>query len=57
MEPFRIDFDPCGKFVYVTDEGTEASIYTVNVDGTLSNAGATGVGTGGLSTAFTTLSQ
>lgn len=57
VEPFRIDFDPSGKFVYVTNEGSEASIYTVNGDGTLSNAGATGVGTGGLSTAFTTLSQ
>ena len=57
VEPFRIDFDPSGKFVYVTNEGSEASIYTVNGDGTLTNAGATGVGTGGLSTAFTTLSQ
>jgi 6-phosphogluconolactonase len=57
VEPFRIDFDPSGKFVYVTNEGSAASIYTVQGDGTLSNAGATGVGTGSLSTAFTTLSQ
>ncbi len=28
--PFRIDFDPTGKFVYVTNEGSAASIYTVN---------------------------
>ena len=56
-EPFRIDFDPTGKFVYVTNEGSAASIYTVNGDGTLSNTGATGVGGGSLSTAFTTLSH
>ena len=56
-EPFRIDFDPTGKFVYVTNEGSPASIYTVNSDGTLTNAGATGVATGALSTAITALSQ
>jgi 6-phosphogluconolactonase len=42
-EPFRIDFDPTGKFVYVTNEGSAASIYTVNTDGTLSPDGTTGV--------------
>ena len=56
-EPFRIDFDPSGKFVYVTNEQSSASIYTVNNDGTLTNAGATGVATGALSTAITALSQ
>ncbi len=56
-EPFRIGFDPSGKFVYVTNEQSAASIYTVNSDGTLKNAGATGVVTGGLATAMTTLSQ
>jgi len=56
-EPFRIDFDPSGKFVYVTNEGSAASIYTVNSDGTLTNAGTTGVTTGGLSTAITAVSQ
>jgi 6-phosphogluconolactonase len=56
-EPFRIDFDPTGKFVYVTNEGSAASIYTVNNDGTLTNAGVTGVATGGLSTAITAVSQ
>jgi 6-phosphogluconolactonase len=56
-QPFRIDFDSSGKFVYVTNEGSAASIYTVNSDGTLTNAGTTGVATGGLSTAFTAVSQ
>jgi 6-phosphogluconolactonase len=57
VQPFRIGFDPTGKFVYVTNEGSAASIYTVNNDGTLTNAGATGVATGGLSTAITGVSQ
>jgi DNA-binding beta-propeller fold protein YncE len=56
-EPFRINFDPTGKFVYVTNEGSAASIYTVNSDGTLSNAGTTGVATGALSTAITAVSH
>jgi len=56
-EPFRIDFDPTGKFVYVTNEGSGVSIYTVNSDGTLTNAGATGLTGGALSTAFTVVSQ
>jgi len=51
--PFRIDFDPSDKFVYVTNEESAASIYAVNSDGTLTNVGTTGVATGGLSTAFT----
>jgi 6-phosphogluconolactonase len=55
--PFRIDFDPSGKFVYVTNEDSAASIYTVNSDGTLSNAGVTGVGAGGYSTAIATVRQ
>ena len=56
-EPFRIDFDPTGKFVYVTNEQSATSIYTVNGDGTLTNAGLTGVKTGALSTAITAVSQ
>lgn len=48
--PFRIKFDPSGKFVYVTDENSAASIYMVNADGTLKSIGATGVA--GYSTAF-----
>jgi 6-phosphogluconolactonase len=56
-EPFRITFDPTGKFVYVTNEGSAASIYTVNHDGTLASAGVSGVATGALSTAFTAVSQ
>jgi len=52
-EPFRIAFDPSGKFVYVTDEDGAASVFTVNSDGTLASAGLTG--TAGLATAFTTL--
>ena len=57
VQPFRISFDPTGKFVYVTNEDSAASIFTVNDDGTLTNAGATGVATGGLSTAITAVSQ
>ena len=56
-EPFRIAFDPTGKFVYVTNEQSAASIYTVNTNGTLTSVGTTGVATGGLSTAITSVSQ
>jgi 6-phosphogluconolactonase (cycloisomerase 2 family) len=56
-EPFRIDFDPSGKFVYVTNEQSAASIFTVNINGTLTHAGITGVATGGLSTALTAVSH
>jgi len=56
-EPFRIDFDPTGKFLYVTNEGSAAFIYTVNSDGTLTNTGTTGVPTGALSTAIAAVSQ
>jgi 6-phosphogluconolactonase (cycloisomerase 2 family) len=52
-EPFRINFDPTGKFVYVTNEQSAASIYTVNSDGSLTAAGTTGVIGGGLSIAIT----
>jgi DNA-binding beta-propeller fold protein YncE len=53
VEPFRIDFDPSGKFVYVTNEQSAASIYTVNSDGTLNAIGTTGPATGALSVVFT----
>jgi 6-phosphogluconolactonase (cycloisomerase 2 family) len=55
--PFRIDFDPTGKFVYVTNEQSATSIYTINGDGTLTAAGTTGGATGGLSTALTVIKQ
>jgi 6-phosphogluconolactonase len=51
-EPFRIDFDPSGKFVYVANEQSAASIYTVNTNGTLNPVGTTGIGA--LSIAITT---
>lgn len=54
-QPFRIDFDPSGKFLYVTNEDSAASIYTVNPDGTLASAGTTGVA--GYSLAFRKASQ
>lgn len=53
-DPFRIAFDPSGKFVYVTNENSGVSIFTVNTDGTLAPAGTTGVATGGYATALTT---
>jgi 6-phosphogluconolactonase len=56
-EPFRINFDPTGKFVYVTNEQSAASVYTVNSDGTLTSAGMAGVATGGLSTTLAVVSQ
>jgi 6-phosphogluconolactonase (cycloisomerase 2 family) len=56
-EPFRIVFDPTGKFVYVTNEESAVSIFTVNTNGTLTSMGTTGVATGGLSTAITSVSQ
>ncbi|MFZ1083772.1 MAG: beta-propeller fold lactonase family protein [Terracidiphilus sp.] len=53
--PFRITFDPSGKFLYVTNEGgIAASIYSVNPDGTLAAKGTTGPSIyGGLSIAIT----
>jgi 6-phosphogluconolactonase len=51
-EPFRIAFDPSGKFVYVINEQNAASIYTINSDGTLDAAGTTGNSTGALSIAI-----
>ncbi len=41
-QPFRISFDPSGKFLYVVNEAGPASIYTVNQDGTLNLVGETG---------------
>jgi 6-phosphogluconolactonase len=49
--PFRIAFDPSGKFVYVTNQNFAIAIYTVASDGTLVNAGTTGP-IGALSTAI-----
>lgn len=53
--PFRITFDPSGKFLYVANEGgVGVSIYTVNSDGTLTSAGMTGPSSwGALSIAIT----
>lgn len=56
-QPFRIVFDPTGKFVYVTNEGSAATVYTVNTDGTLSNVGTTGATTGALSTVIRAVIQ
>lgn len=62
-QPFRIAFDPSGKFLYVTNEGSPDSIYQVNADGTLTvptsaNPNATTTtGPGGLATAFTVLNK
>jgi 6-phosphogluconolactonase (cycloisomerase 2 family) len=56
-QPFHADFDPSGKFLYVTDEEGPTSIYTVNTNGTLTSTGSTGVATGALSTAFTKAGQ
>jgi 6-phosphogluconolactonase (cycloisomerase 2 family) len=52
-QPYRIGFDPSGLFLYVTNEQSAASIYTVNNDGTLSHAWETGPATGALSIAIT----
>jgi len=43
-QPFRAVFDPSGKFLYVANEGSAASIYTVNSDGTLTAAGTAAEG-------------
>ena len=51
-EPFRINFDPSGKFVYVTNEQGPLSVFTVASDGTLLSAGSTGATAGALSTTF-----
>ena len=55
--PFRIGFDPTGKYLYVTNEQSPASIYTVNSDGTLTSAGVAGPETAGLSIAITAMGQ
>lgn len=50
-QPFRISFDPSGKFLYVANEAAPASIYTVKSDGTLAPLGVTA--SSSLSIAFT----
>ena len=40
-QPFRISFDPSGKFLYVANEAGPVFIYTVNNDGTLTTIGVT----------------
>ncbi|WP_081490649.1 lactonase family protein [Terriglobus roseus] len=50
--PFRITFDPAGKFVYVTNQNGAVAVYTVAPDGTLVNAGTTGPIRGALSVAI-----
>jgi 6-phosphogluconolactonase len=52
LVPFRITFDPSGRFVYVTNQNGAIAIYTAASDGTLVNAGTTGPSTGALSTAI-----
>jgi 6-phosphogluconolactonase len=55
--PFRIAFDRSGKFLYVVNEESAGSIFTVNSDGTLTNAGTTGNVSGALSLAMTMARQ
>ncbi len=57
IQPFRINFDPSGKFVYVTNEGSAASIYTVASGGTLTAVGTTGPTTGAFSIAISVAPQ
>ncbi len=52
IQPFRISFDASGQFVYVTNEQSMTSIYTVNADGTLSNTGTSGTPGFALTTTF-----
>jgi YVTN family beta-propeller protein len=41
-KPFHVAFDPSGKFLYVVNESSLVSVYTMNSNGTLTNAGTTG---------------
>ncbi|MGC9158981.1 MAG: lactonase family protein [Terracidiphilus sp.] len=50
--PVGIGFDTTGKYLYVTNQNDVEWIYTVNSDGTLTEAGSTGPGNGAYSTAF-----
>jgi 6-phosphogluconolactonase len=50
--PFRAEFDPSGKYLYVVNEGSPASVFTVNSDGTLTAADANGTGTSSISIGF-----
>ncbi len=50
--PIGIGFDTTGKYLYVTNEGSSAWIYTVNSDGTLTEAGSTGTPDGAYNTVF-----
>jgi 6-phosphogluconolactonase len=54
-EPFQIAFDPSGKFVYVANEGSAASVYEMNSDGTLAQIYADETGSGALSIAVTSV--
>jgi len=40
--PFRIQFDPARRFVYVVNEESPASIFSMNTNGTLNSMGMTG---------------
>lgn len=51
-EPIGLGFDTTGKYLYMTDEGGPAWIYTVNSDGTLTEAGSTGTRDGAFNTVF-----
>ena len=50
--PFRAEFDPSGTYLYVVNEGSPASVFTVNSDGTLTAADANGTGTSSISIGF-----
>lgn len=56
-QPFRLNFDPSGNFLYVTNKQSAVSVYVLNNDGTLFPQGRTGPETGALSLAFTTVKQ
>lgn len=49
--PFRIQFDPARRFLYVVNEESPASIFSMNTNGTLNSMGMTG--SGALSLAIT----
>jgi 6-phosphogluconolactonase len=51
-QPFRILFDPSGKFLYVVNEGGPTSVFTLKSDGTLVSAGSGATGNSSLSIAF-----
>ena len=56
-EPYRINFDPSGNFLYVTNKQSAVSVYALNKDGTLSWQGGAGPQSGAYSLAITAVKQ